>query len=81
MAQETLNATTQQIKLKSGLRADLEKTATARLGVQGELAHATDTKQLFVHDGTSFVPIQSLDMAVTDEGNVVTSDGQIVYNY
>lgn len=81
MAQETLNDTSQQIKLKSGLRANLESTATSRLGVQGEAAYTTDDKQLFVHDGTSFVPVQTLDMAVVDEGNVVTNEGQIVYNY
>lgn len=81
MSQKTLNRTVQQLKLKLGLRANLEKTATANLGVQGEPAYTTNTKQLFIHDGTSFVPVQTLDMAVVDEGNVVTNEGQIVYNY
>ena len=67
--------------LKRGLRASLHLLATESQSVQGEMAYTTNTKQLFVHDGTGFKPVQSLDMAVVFEGEVVTHNNLIVYSY
>jgi len=48
---------------------------------QGEPYYTTDTKQLFIHDGTVVQPVQSLDMACINDGDVVTNEGEIVYAY
>lgn len=68
-----------QVILKNGTRTNLEKTAASNAGVQAEAHYTTDTKQLFVHDGTINQPIQSLDMAVCIDNSVICLDNEIVY--
>lgn len=70
------------IRIKNGLRASLQLLATTGLALQGELFYTTDTKQLFIADAT-FVPqpVQTLDMALTWEGDVLTYDGDVLYTY
>jgi hypothetical protein len=67
--------------LKLGLRSRIDKTAASNTGQQGEPAYTSDTKHLWIHDGTVFQPVQTLDMAMVDEdGNVVTDEEySIVY--
>lgn len=80
-----LHGTDYLIKFKQGTRSNLLKTATSNAGVQGEPHYTTDTKQLFIHDGTVVQPIQTLDMAVVDmsDGSIVTdmSDGGVVFTF
>lgn len=76
-----LHNTDYQIKLKQGLRSALLTTATSNTGIQGEPHYTTDTKQLFIHDGTVVQPVQSLDMAIVNNNEVVCHNNQIVYNY
>lgn len=76
-----MHGTDYQIKLKQGTRANLLKTATSNAGVQGEPHYTTDTKQLFIHDGTVVQPVQSLDMAVTYDDSVVCNNGEVVFNF
>ena len=63
------------------VRSNLLSTAVSNSGVQGEPHYTTDTKQLFIHDGTVVQPVQSLDMAVCNLGEVVTNNDEIVFNY
>lgn len=60
MSQQTLNRTKQQIKVKSGLAANINATATKNLAVQGELHYATDTESLYIFDGTQNILIGGL---------------------
>lgn len=75
-----LNKTDLTIRLKRGLRVNLLKVTNYFL--QGEPIYTTDTKHLFIADA-SYVPqpVQTLDMAVTHEGDIVTNLGEIVFIY
>lgn len=79
MSADTLNRTQYRIQLKFGNLANLDAVSTALFGIQGEPAYTTDTKQLFIHDGTKFEPVQSLDMAVMYEDEIVSNDDEIVW--
>ena len=70
------------IRVKNGLRANLLLLATTALALQGELFYTTDTKHLFVADST-FVPqpVQTLDMALTWEGDILTYEGNVLFTY
>ena len=75
-----LNKTNFTIRLKRGLRADLETVSNYFL--QGEPIYTTDTKHLFIADGNYIPqPVQSLDMAVMVEDQIVSLDNEIVYNF
>jgi hypothetical protein len=76
-----LNKTDLQVRLKRGLRSALLSFVTAQFATAGEPHWTTDTYQLFVSDGTQMRPVQTLDMAVTYEGNVVVHDGGVVYQF
>jgi len=79
MAQGRLNSQDYQIKFKRGLRANLTGVAAANLGVQAEPAYTADDKRLFIHDGSAFLPVPTLDMAIVNNGDVVTNNGEIVW--
>jgi len=66
------------LRLKSGTRANLEKVSNYFL--QGEPVYTTDTKQLFIAD-VDYIPnpVQSLDMAVCLDNEVICLDDQIIY--
>jgi hypothetical protein len=68
-----------QIKFKQGVRANVDKTAASNSGVQGEPAYTTDGKNLWIHDGTAFQLVPTLDTAAVYNGDVVTYGGQIVW--
>jgi len=76
-----LNKTDLTLRFKRGLLASLNLALTALLGRQGEPFYTTDTKQLFIHDGTSISPVQSLDMALTYENEIVIHNGDVVYTF
>lgn len=76
-----LHGTDYQIKIKQGTRSNLLITATSNTGVQGEPHYTTDTKQLFVHDGTRVQAIQTLDMALTYADEIISHEGNIIYNF
>jgi len=74
-----LNKTNFQIRFKRGLAANIRAYATEVLGLQGEPHYTTDTKRLYIHDGTGNVAVPTLDMAVVSSGAVVTNGGEIVW--
>lgn len=69
-----------RIRFKKGLDADLDKTATANLGIEGEPAYTTDTHQFFIHDGTGFLP-PNFDMLVSHENEAVFYENEAVISY
>ena len=48
------------LKLKQGLVANINTTATKNLAVLGELFYATDDEQLYIFNGTINVPLPAL---------------------
>lgn len=60
----SLNNTDQQIQLKTGTVAQITTVANA-MGVQGEPLYATDSKQPYIHDGTSFEQIGLIRTSTT----------------
>jgi hypothetical protein len=76
-----LNKTPFQLIFRRGLRALLETVGVSTLSARGEPAYTTDTKQLFVSDGTTMQPVQTLDMAVCFEDGIVCHDDRIVFHY
>lgn len=64
------------IQLKRGLRASLDKKTT--LHVQGELLSTTDTHNLFLSDGSALYPVQTADMLVCHEDDLVFHNGEPV---
>lgn len=74
-----LNDRTNTVKARTGLRANLLKVAN--YFIQGEFVYTTDTKHLFISDGTSPQPVQSLDMTITNNGEVITHNDEVIFNY
>lgn len=81
MTQGILHEQDFQLRFKKGTRANLEKKATVLLSIQGEPFYTTDGYQLFISDGSEMRPVQSLDMAVMVENEVVSLDNEVVYSY
>jgi hypothetical protein len=52
----SLNNTDQQLKLKTGTASQIT-TVVNDLGVQGEPLYATDTGELYIHNGTEYAKI------------------------
>lgn len=67
-----------QILLKRGTKQNVLTTLSST-GVQGEPHYTTDTKQLFIHDGTRVQPVQTLDMAIFFEDEIISFNNEVVY--
>ena len=50
-----------QFQLKKGLVADINTTATKNNAILGELHYSTDTKGLFIFDGTTNYPVTPIE--------------------
>jgi len=46
-----------QLQLKSGLEANINATATVNTAIEGEPHYTTDTKKLYIFDGTNNIPV------------------------
>ncbi len=73
-----LNRNTFQLRVRRGTKANILKTTT--YGQQGELGYSTDDKHFWICDGTTFIIVPTLDMAVVADGDIVTSEGEIVWS-
>ena len=65
-----------------GTAANLIKSTTFPMG-QGELAFSSDTLRLYAshsQSGGHFGRVHGLDMIVTSSGDLVVSDGQVVWS-
>lgn len=65
------------ILLRRGLRSALENVSNT--GHQEEPAYTTDTEQFFIHNGTMWKPIPSLDMALVFEGEILTHNDEVLW--
>lgn len=78
----SLNNTDQQLKLKTGTASQIT-TVVNDLGVQGEPLYATDTGEVYIHNGTKFVPIitNRTPSSATDTGikGQVAWDSSYIY--
>ena len=62
-----------QIKFKSGLAANINSTATQNLAVEGEPHWTTDTKQLFVYDGSTNLRVSGRTDGIADYNDTATA--------
>ena len=76
---------TNRVIFKRGTRANLLSTIVSNEGHIGQGHYTTDTKQLFIHDGTRVQPVLSLDMVLThrDTGSILVNrdNGAILTRY
>jgi hypothetical protein len=75
-----LNRSTFSIKFKQGLAADINSLVTRLSALLGEPHYTTDTKRIYIFDGSNNVRVHGLDLAVVNSGQVVTNAGQIVWS-
>ena len=67
------------LKIKQGLAANINTTATKAQAVAGEPHYTTDGKKLYVFDGTINRRVHGLDMMLTFEGEVLVLDGEVLW--
>ena len=68
-----------QIKFKSGLKADINTTATKALAVEGEPHYTTDDKGLWIFDGTNNYPVTPIEHTPSSASDTGTQ-GQIAWD-
>lgn len=68
------------IKLKSGLKSDINTNVTKALATESELHYCTDTKELFIFNGTENVYIATLELAseTPHSGSFTNGEGATV---
>jgi hypothetical protein len=81
--------TTQKVRLeiRKGLATDINTAATLvgnstngySAALAGEPFYTTDGKKLYVFDGTINRRVHGLDMIMTSDGEVMVSDGEILW--
>lgn len=73
--------TTQQVRiaLKKGLATNINTVATKSVALEGEPHYTTDTKKTYVFDGYNNNRVHGLDMALVSSGDIVTNQGEIVW--
>ena len=69
-----------RIVLKQGLYANIGLTSTKNLAEVGEPAYTTDTKQLFIFDGTDFIPVVRAKSDVPSSASDTGIAGEIAYD-
>jgi len=73
-----LNNVDFQLKPKSWLKANLNTTATRNLAIDGELHYTTDTKELFINNGTENVQIPTLEDSSQSPWSGTITAGQTI---
>lgn len=73
----SLNNTDQQLKLKTGTTSQIT-TAVNNSGIQGEPLYATDTGELYIHNGTEFIP--QITNATPSSASDTGTKGQIAWD-
>ena len=74
-----LNKTNFQLKLKSGLSANINTAVTKALAVEGEPHWTTDTDTLYIFNGSNNTRVHGLDLVVMFEDNIISYLGEIVW--
>ncbi len=75
-----LNKQTFRLKLKQGLKSNLDDSATTNESTEGEPAYTTDDKQFFIFDGARYLP-PNFEMLVSYENEGVFNDNEAVIYY
>lgn len=70
-----------QMRFKRGLAANVDATATVNQALEGEPAWATDTQQMYVFNGTAFVPVGGSLPYVEKTANYTFTDADYTVNY
>jgi len=73
----SLNRSTFQLRFRRGTKSNILKTTT--YGQQGEPGYSTDDKHIWMCDGTTFIIVPTLDLAIVADGEIITSEGEIVW--
>lgn len=74
-----LNQSTQAVRFLRGVVAKLTANNNAA-GVEGEPFYATDIKQLYIHDGTSYIPVVRARSTVPSSASDTGIAGEIAYD-
>lgn len=78
MALQNLNRVNKYyLRFRRGLAANIPATATINDALEGEPAYTTDTKILFVHDGSNFSP--AMPPLIAYENDTVFYENDAVY--
>lgn len=68
-----------QIELEQVTSSTVNSTAVKNAAVESEPHYTTDTKKLYVFDGSNNVRVHGLDLACMYEDEIVSFDNEIVY--
>ena len=79
MSYSNLHDTDYAILIKSGVSANINKTATVNSATAGEPHYTTDLYELYVFNGTINKRVHGLDMMAVYEDQVVCFDGEVVW--
>lgn len=74
-----LNKTQLLIRAKRGTASQIKESNPAPYQLQGEFAYATDTKELYVSDGSSFLPVNYATNLVGVDNEVVMINNEAVF--
>lgn len=66
-------------KLKQGLVASINTTATVNSAVTGEPHYTTDTKKTYIFDGSNNVRVHGLDMVVCFDDESISFNNELIY--
>jgi hypothetical protein len=80
MADTLLNKVPFTIRLRRMLASALVKVSSG-YQYEGEPGYATDTEQLYMSNGTLFKPVQTANLLVSHDDELVFSDGDAVIHY
>ena len=68
------------IIFSQGVDATKDTTATKNSSEQGEAYYATDTKQLYIFDGTNYIPVVRAKSDVPSSASDTGTAGQLAYD-
>ena len=74
-----LNKTTHKYQFMTGTQADLTDRNNA-YGVLAEPLYLTDTEQLYVHNGTEYLPVVRASSDVPSSASATGTAGQLAYD-
>jgi hypothetical protein len=80
MADTLLNRTPFTIRLRR-MTAQALSALSQYLQYEGEPAYSTDTKQMFVSDGTYFNPVQTVNLMMCHDDDLVFHLGEPVIHF
>lgn len=74
-----LNKTPFTLRVRRGTKAQITSAAPVPYQLSGELAYATDTEELYISNGTKFIPVNYASHIVGVDNDVVMVDNEAVF--